>query len=339
LDAIVDYILFLNFLQVLKESNSYRGREIHLLGNVLWKDLTETLDKDFVNNFILINPNQNLVSPLQTLKLGWYLFKNNYTEVLNPTYSRTLIADGLTGLACSAKTTGYLSDTENIRPKYKKTSDKFYQHKFILPQNIYFEFDKDLYFFETLLKQKIKLQKPHIDTQISEKDIVVIFPGAGSNKRSWEIEKFSELITLLIAQSNHTIYIAGGPSELALASYLIKNQTVNRVINKVNQTSLSQLTELVASAKLVISNETSAIHIASACNTKSICILGGGHFQRFTPYPENIPGGPDCVYKIIPCYNCNWQCIFKTTETEPYPCIAQISVADVWDKVKQVIQN
>ena len=45
---------------------------------------------------------------------------------------------------------------------------------------------------------------------------------------------------------------------------------------------------MVASAELLISNESSAVHVAAATNTKTICISNANTYKRFTPYPENI---------------------------------------------------
>src|ERR1043166_2439355 len=55
IEAIGDYFTFRNFLQVLRASDQFRGYRITLCGNILWKDIAETFDSRFVDDFIWID--------------------------------------------------------------------------------------------------------------------------------------------------------------------------------------------------------------------------------------------------------------------------------------------
>lgn len=55
LDAIGDYVLFRNFIEVLKKSEKYKDYSITLLGNIAWKNLQEELDGEFIDNFIWLD--------------------------------------------------------------------------------------------------------------------------------------------------------------------------------------------------------------------------------------------------------------------------------------------
>ncbi len=57
-DAIGDYILFRNFIEVLKKSEKYRDYKITLLGNNAWKSLSKELDSEFVDEFIWLDRNK-----------------------------------------------------------------------------------------------------------------------------------------------------------------------------------------------------------------------------------------------------------------------------------------
>lgn len=107
------------------------------------------------------------------------------------------------------------------------------------------------------------------------------------------------------------------------------------MVNTAGAVTLVELVELIAKSKLVISNETSAVHIAAATRTPVICIQGGGHFDRFTPYPNQADFKPICVYETMPCYNCNWECPFMNEESHTYPCISAVSVNQVWLMLKK----
>jgi ADP-heptose:LPS heptosyltransferase len=119
----------------------------------------------------------------------------------------------------------------------------------------------------------------------------------------------------------------------------MENLPVERVDNLIGTTSLPQLIDIIGNAELVVGNDTSAIHIAVAAKRKSVCILGGGHFERFVPYPQHFESAPVCCYYKMECYNCNWHCIFTSASNEPFPCISNVNVPDVWKAVLPLLQQ
>jgi ADP-heptose:LPS heptosyltransferase len=58
--------------------------------------------------------------------------------------------------------------------------------------------------------------------------------------------------------------------------------------NLTGQIPLTSLVKYLEDAELLISNETSPVHIAAAVNTPVICISNGNHLGRFNPYPREI---------------------------------------------------
>jgi ADP-heptose:LPS heptosyltransferase len=336
-DAIGDYILFRNFLEIVKSSPLYSGYRIDLLGNLLWQDIALKYDSGYVNEFIFINAEALNDAPLKVFKLAYRLFVNNYEAVLQPTYSRTFITDGLAAFTAAKQITGFEGDTERIPLKYKTKTDKFYTQLLKLPDDAFFEFDRFVFFFKSVLKQPISILAPFISVEKTSPGGIVIFPGSGVLKRSWEPGKFLDLLKLLLANTSKFIYLAGGPSETELCRYLADNLPRGRIYNLAGKTSLSELITLIGNADLVISNETSAVHIAAATKTKSICLLGGGHFGRFAPYPGRAENNPLCVYEKMDCYNCNWNCKFAYEEGVAFPCVSAISVARVWQHAAQLL--
>jgi ADP-heptose:LPS heptosyltransferase len=331
-DAIGDYILFRNFIEVVKTSALYKDYHIDLLGNILWRDIAITYDTPFIDEFIFIKAGDLYDAPLKTLKLGWRLFRKNYQIVLQPTYARTLINDSLAALTGTKQIIGFEGDDNQIPERYKVKTDKFYMKRLMLPLNIYFEFERSKFFFETILNCPISLKAPFIKVNETTKSGIVIFPGAGVFKRGWEKEKFLALIQLILQHSSQPVYLVGGPTEVQTGNYLMKHLPQG-VSNLIGKTSLPQLIDIIGNSSLLIANETSAIHIAAATKTKSVCILGGGNFERFSPYPLNYDMQPVCVYEKMECYNCNWTCIFKTEEYQTFPCISNVSLANVWQAI------
>jgi len=337
-DAIGDYVLFRNYLEVIANAGEFKGYRFTLLGNELWKDLALEYDNTFVNNFIFINADSLYQSPWKTWRLGWQLFKNNYAVVLQPSYTRLLVTDGLAALTVAKQIIGFNGDNEGISPRYKLKTDKFYTRLIDLPATIKFEFYRSAFFFESILGRPFFLPSPSLGSFRKNAKHVVIAPGAGNSKRSWQKENFLQLVQLILEHDpTYVISIVGGKSEVDDGDYLAGNLPAQNVDNLTGKTSLKQLVGIIGEAGLVITNETGTAHIATAVQTPAVCILGGGHFGRFAPYPENMVDRPVCIYEKMPCYNCNWICEFETSDAAPFPCISQISVRQVWETVLKML--
>ncbi|MGZ3872250.1 MAG: glycosyltransferase family 9 protein [Mucilaginibacter sp.] len=336
-DAIGDYILFRNFLEIVRSSEEFRDYQIDLLGNALWQDIAVKYDSQFIDGFIFVKPDTLYEAPLSVLKLALQLFKANYATVLLPTYSRTFISDGLAVFTAAKQIIGFESDTERIPFKYKKKTDRFFTKKLILPPGTCFEFERSRFFFESILSKAISLNATFIPTSNGAKKGVVVFPGAGVLKRGWEMDRFSALLKLIKQHTAQPVYLAGGAAELSMGEQLTSNLPSGSVINLIGKSTLPQLIELVGNATLIVANETSAIHIAVATKTRSVCILGGGHFERFSPYPEYFEYRPVCIYEKLKCYYCNWDCIYDTAADKPFPCISIVRLDTVWDAVRPLL--
>lgn len=338
-DAIGDYILFRNFIESVYSSDKFTGYEIDLIGNELWRDITLAYDKKYLARTFFVNPDELYNNPFLALKTGWKLYRRNYEQVFQPTYSRTLLNDGIASLAAGKQTIGFLSDTERIAAKYKRRSDQFYSVKIVLPKEITFEFYRTKLFFEAILEAPTTISKPTLRCDKENTRDIIIFPGAGSIKREWKIEYFLNLSKLILKETNYNLIFAGAASELPHGDYLMDKLANNRTKNMIGQTTLPQLIGLIANATCVISSDTSAIHISAACNTPAICIHGVAHFKRFIPYPAAISKGLKFIYQQMPCLNCNWNCCYPTEKSESYPCIEINTVEQVWEAFTTLVIN
>ena len=43
------------------------------------------------------------------------------------------------------------------------------------------------------------------------------------------------------------------------------------------------------------------------------------------------------IFHEMPCYGCDWKCIFKINKGEPTPCTSNIRVDEVWNKIKPLL--
>jgi ADP-heptose:LPS heptosyltransferase len=166
----------------------------------------------------------------------------------------------------------------------------------------------------------------------------VIFPGATWAGRQWPAEKFANAATSLATENNWKIVLAGGHNDQAICNKVAEGIGHN-ALNLCGKTSLPELIELIRHCALLICNETSVVHIAAAVGTPAVCILGGGHFGRFLPYPTDMVNVPIAAFKHMACFGCNWQCSLSYPAQEAVPCIQQVEVEDICNIARQLIIN
>jgi ADP-heptose:LPS heptosyltransferase len=296
LDAIGDYILFRNFIEIIKKSERFKDYKITLCGNILWRDLAETFDKEYVDELIFIDRKKfysNLFYKYSILK---QIHKKGFEIAIEAEYSREILfGDEIIKVSNMKERIGSKGSLDK-HSKWKRNlfTDKYYTKLINTDKNNLFEFYRNKEFFEKLLAQKIELKKPAIDTdklipaENLPKEYVVIFPGASNQKKMWDINNYIEVIQHIINSYNYYIIITGSPNEEYLAEKIISKINESRLLNFVSKTSLTQLAKIISESKLLISNETMAVHIAAAVNKKFICITNGERFERFLPYPKEI---------------------------------------------------
>ncbi len=168
---------------------------------------------------------------------------------------------------------------------------------------------------------------------------VVLFPGASAAGRQWPQERFASLARRCFEESGLPVLICGGPGDISIAKSAAEAAGTG-VTSIAGATNLQQLTTVIAGAQLLVSNETSAVHIAAAVGVPSVCIVGGGHFGRFLPYgpsdADNRPL-PLVATRNMECFGCNWICKFHPAKGKPMPCIEEISVDTVWQLTAAVL--
>lgn len=166
----------------------------------------------------------------------------------------------------------------------------------------------------------------------------VVFPGGGSPKRLWPAASFALVARAIADQTGWRLVVCGGHADVDMAQRIVDLAELDNSLSLAGKTSIPELVEVIRGARLVVGNETSAVHIAAAVGTPSVCILGGGHFGRFVPYPEGIQGAaPIPVYRPMECYGCNWRCTQPHEPGQPTPCITAIPAADVIAAVQTIL--
>ena len=299
LDAIGDYVLFRNYLEIISKSERYKNYNISILGNSSWKSLSESLDKKFIDDFIWLNTkrfNKDLKYRFNKLT---EITSHAYEEVLSPQYSRNFyLSDNIVKLVRSDKKIGSTGDLSIITKWHKNISDKYYTSLLPGTSEILFEFERNREFFENLLSIKIDLKKPSIQLRNKSHNFnlpesyAILFIGATANFRQWKLKSFANVAEYLKNYHNYKIVLCGGPNDIEKAkefSEFFKED----FLDLVGKTSLLDLLYIINQSSLLVSNESCAPHLTAALdriNINIFVISNGNTFGRFTPYPKKIYG-------------------------------------------------
>jgi ADP-heptose:LPS heptosyltransferase len=296
LDAIGDYILIRNIFQRLKQSKKFKGFKITLCGNIVWKDLSETFDKDGIDDFIWLNRKNFNNNPFYKFRLLKKIYQSGFEVVVDTTFSREILfGDSIVKTSCADERIGSVGAPDAyVKWKRNLLTDKYYTRLFPYSTETIFEFYRNKEFFINILQEKLGTTRPEIktsnvDLQLStNKDFAVIFPGAQEEKRRWHYTNFEHIIEELINTYKLNVIIAGSSDDSVLSRKMVKCHTSKSCFDMTGKTTLPQLAKLISLSKILISNETSAVHFAAAVGTPFICISNGQRFGRFMPYPKEL---------------------------------------------------
>ncbi len=292
LDGIGDYVLFRNFIEVLKNSDRFRDYEITLCGNETYKDFAETYDHQVVTDFIWINRKsfgRNFAYRCRKLK---EINRKGFEVVINPVYSReSLNGDSVVRAAGSKERIGCAGDLVHARRWERKVFDRYYTQLIRIGPAIVFEFYKTKEFFETILSTKITLHAPSLPYRNAQKkatQYAIICPGALYVEKRWPLEKFIQVIDYLHTKFGLVSTLVGDIYDLPSDHTIHLLAERPYVTNFIGTVSLTQTTAIIQDAALVISNDTSVAHIGVAANRPVIVLSNGQRYGRFTEYPKEI---------------------------------------------------
>lgn len=299
MDAIGDYILFRNFLAVIKAHPVYRNYKITLCGNIIWKSLSETIDADKVDGFIWIDRKKLVRNPIYRFKTMQSLNRQGFEQVVQSAYMRDYFVDTIVKAVKPKLSIANAGGTGNATGSLKARADALFNELIPASPEPMFEFYRNSEFFKHWLGNEIVLpNKPEIDFKTNlgaglagvSENYIVIFPGAGAPFRQWGASNYARIAEWL-EKFGYRIVIAGSKADHPIGEAIQHHGSHNHFFNLCGQTNLPKLVSLVAGATLLISGDTGAYHIAAACQTPAVCISNGNHYGIFLPYPAemNLP--------------------------------------------------
>ena len=346
-DELGDYILFRDYLKVIRHSKKFRTYKITLAGNVKWKELSEHFDGSNYDEAIWIDKKKFITNIIYRKIIFNKIYNRNFDTVLNPSSSRNFLTDdSLVRVAKAAKSIGFVSDTANSPKLILFLSDSFYSRNMLLPKDCYFEFYRNKYFFETLLEEEINLIAPYLGVdnrkeKEKQQKFVLVSPGAGIKYRQWSARNYAIISNYINKNYGYKLKIIGGESERDISIKIINHSEITEIEDLTGKTSLLELIDTIASSGLVITNDTGTSHISAALGIKTLVISNGSRFGRFNPYPDRLGLDVTVIYpsQIMDIIDNNYESILKAFKYKSYLNIDSVSLRQVESSLDELLSK
>ncbi len=159
--------------------------------------------------------------------------------------------------------------------------------------------------------------------------LIVICPGARSHIKRWSAEGFAAVADRLIHEADAEVVFAGEPDEAPLIND-IRAAMHRPAHSAAGHTTIRQLAALMQRARLVITNDSAALHVAGAVGTPILAIFGPTDPRKYGP-----TGARDRVIQrqlfCVPCEQA--LCRFH------HECMRFISPEEVYRAAEQILEG
>ena len=344
LDRIGDFLLWLPAARALRELYPSDQYELTLLAHPSWTDLAT--DQNIFDQVRALDVRRFVWSFAYRFgQLGW-IRRAGFSAAIQARYSRELfVEDSLLRASGAANRIGFRRES-GVETRFQRPiSDCWYTTLLETGLSPVTELERNAQLVQALGLPAFQTTTPELRVTASPPSLggslyYVLFPGASWDGKRWPQANFLEVARRLFRQTGWKGVICGGPGEESLGESMVAEAEVP-LESWIGRTSLAQSAALIAGAQILIGNDTSGIHLAASVGTPSVCVLGGGHYGRFLPYPP--VGGeralPLPVIKSMDCFGCGWQCVYPVEPGQPMPCVRDVSVDAVWQSVCKALRE
>ena len=341
-DGIGDFIIFSGVLE--EYARQYPDYQIDLLCDYVVKDLVEAIP--FIHKKIYIHGKRTL--NIANLFAAISVIPLQYDLLIYPVYSRTRVGDFFSTWIRAREKVVFDGDSSRDPQGKRFGRNKYFSRIIEGEKGCKAEFDRNveflsklgakilaqgvhprIWFLDSDEERAFRIQKEH---GLERGQYLAIFPGAGLPIKCWPVEKWVCLLEMFSKNCPAIrIVILGSGNDKRIVDGIICELHTRGIsaLNLYAQTPLRVMAKLIADAKLLVSTDTVAVHMAAAIGIPNVCIMGGGHFGRFYPYGDLQKNR--IVFNKMDCFGCNWNCIYP----QPY-CITKIDPEGVWEEVKSL---
>jgi ADP-heptose:LPS heptosyltransferase len=306
-DAIGDYILWRNYFEVLRNSEKFRGYRIVVANNSLWRKLSEIVDAPYIDEFIWVDFIRFRNRPLYQFQILRQFQRLRFDTVIVPVHSREYVIDKMVWSISAKEKVAFQAESMGWLKFVREKSDAFYTTLIPPPTpDRIFMFYRYGEMVRTVTNSELPDTRIHINATMVSKpsaqladSYVVLFPGASTKFKRWDPARFA-LIAEYLHDAGLQVVIAGGNKDYNYAEAVQKAAPLTQMLDLTGRTTLAQLVSLLAGARLLVSNDTSPVHIAAAVETPVVCIAKQDVVGRYVPWPRALSQNMDVIFPENP---------------------------------------
>lgn len=296
---------------------------VDLKKGIPWISAIETYDSLSVKNSKIF---LDLVKCLRNYKIDLWValpqdLTNISTEVRNMLFAK-IIGAGY-GIGFGVNTSKLFSGYQLQFGSFKHETDTLLD----IVEPLRLRDKKKEYGFEFSL-----VDNSHLPLEFSSNPgkIMVMAPGANRKANRWPIDRFASIASRWFL-SGGIIAVVGGPQDRILGEEIKKFIDSKSFINLCGETNLAETICLLSKSKVLVTNDSGPMHLASVAKTPAVAIFSARDFPlKWSPCPnlnKVLRVNTDCS----PC--------FKDECNRDNLCLSLVAVDDVWKGVKNIVQT
>ncbi|MEZ4598888.1 MAG: lipopolysaccharide heptosyltransferase II [Syntrophotaleaceae bacterium] len=157
---------------------------------------------------------------------------------------------------------------------------------------------------------------------------IAVNPGAayGSAKR-WFPERFAETADRLVEEYGVNIVLTGGPGEKEIGRDIAAAMSA-RPLNLIGETTMRQLMAVLASVRLLVTNDSGPMHVGAAFGVPIVAVFGPTDHTTTSPLADNCR----IVRKETDCA----PCLLRQCPTD-HRCMKAIAAGDVLEAARELL--
>nr|WP_319491297.1 glycosyltransferase family 9 protein [uncultured Desulfobacter sp.] len=164
-----------------------------------------------------------------------------------------------------------------------------------------------------------------------QKPILVVHPFSIWQYKELTVQQYHHILSHLAATYDVNLVITGSPDERPRAQALIDSSGLP-IVNMAGETSIMEMAALLKLAVMVISIDTSAVHIATAVGTATVSVFGPSSTRNWAP-GGNLHRIVTHSMSCVPCRNKGCD------DTGQVPCLHELAPELICNEIDVHMQN
>lgn len=161
---------------------------------------------------------------------------------------------------------------------------------------------------------------------------IAFCPFGGDKIRDYPIPLWVEALRVGVPDSTPIRLLATPERDYEATALATELRAVGKKVIATIGISTREFIGHLATARLVVTSESAAAHIATALDQLAVILIGGGHFGWFGPWGTSVR--QKWISKPLDCFGCNWVCTRPSVE-----CVGEIRPDTITTAIQDLIAH